>query len=95
MKLLLPWPHDTENHDVFETTFWECTHQREVFELMGKMRGECETMFRLIYGSGLTHRECRCLRIKDVSFLHESFPRIRAVERFGGIMFMRVLLPVQ
>jgi len=41
-------------------------NQREVVELMGKMRGETETMFRLVYGSGLRHRECRCLRIKDV-----------------------------
>ncbi len=42
--------------------------QREVAELMSYMRGTSETMFRLMYGSGLRHRECRCLRIKDVCF---------------------------
>jgi integron integrase len=42
--------------------------QQEVSELMGFMRGTSETMFRLMYGSGLRHRECRCLRIKDVCF---------------------------
>ncbi|TVP96751.1 MAG: integron integrase [Planctomycetaceae bacterium] len=40
----------------------------EVLELLGRMRGESETMFQLMYGSGLRHRECRCLRIKDVCF---------------------------
>lgn len=42
--------------------------QREIVELLGQMRGSAETMFRLMYGSGLRHRECRCLRIKDVCF---------------------------
>jgi len=42
--------------------------QREIAELLSHTRGLCETMFRLIYGSGLRHRECRCLRIKDVCF---------------------------
>lgn len=42
--------------------------QQEVAELLGFMRGTSDTMFRLMYGSGLRHRECRCLRIKDVCF---------------------------
>lgn len=42
--------------------------QREVAELLSYLRGTSETMFRLMYGSGLRHRECRCLRIKDVCF---------------------------
>lgn len=42
--------------------------QREVAELLSYLRGESETMFRLMYGSGLRHRECRCLRIKDICF---------------------------
>ena len=42
--------------------------KREVAELLGWMRGESATMFQLMYGSGLRHRECRCLRIKDVCF---------------------------
>lgn len=42
--------------------------QREVFELLNLMDGMCEVMFRLMYGSGLRHRECRCLRVKDVCF---------------------------
>jgi site-specific recombinase XerD len=42
--------------------------QSEVAEMLGRMQGVTETMFRLMYGSGLRHRECRCLRIKDVCF---------------------------
>ncbi len=38
----------------------------EVRKLLSLMRGVTETMFQLMYGSGLRHRECRCLRIKDV-----------------------------
>ncbi|QDT01776.1 site-specific tyrosine recombinase XerD [Rubripirellula lacrimiformis] len=40
----------------------------EIAELAPHIRGMNATMFRLIYGSGLRHRECRCLRIKDVCF---------------------------
>ncbi len=42
--------------------------KREVAELGGFMRGVTATMFRLLYGSGMRHRECRCLRIKDICF---------------------------
>ena len=42
--------------------------KREVAELLGHIHGTSETMFQLMYGSGLRHRECRCLRIKDVCF---------------------------
>ena len=42
--------------------------KREIVELLGWMRGESATMFQLMYGSGLRHRECRSLRIKDVCF---------------------------
>ncbi len=42
--------------------------QRDVAEILGKMRGVNETMYRLMYGSGMRHRECRTLRIKDICF---------------------------
>ena len=42
--------------------------KREVVELLTHIHGAAETMFQLMYGSGLRHRECRCLRIKDVCF---------------------------
>ncbi len=42
--------------------------KEEVGELLGVMRGVNRTMFELMYGSGIRHRECRTLRIKDVCF---------------------------
>ena len=42
--------------------------QREVFDLQEYVSGTMGVMFWLMYGSGLRHRECRCLRIKDVCF---------------------------
>lgn len=42
--------------------------RREVTELMTYFRGTSATMGRLMYGSGLRHRECRTLRIKDICF---------------------------
>ncbi len=40
----------------------------EIGELLQRIHGYQRTMFLLIYGSGLRHKECRCLRIKDVCF---------------------------
>jgi integron integrase len=42
--------------------------QPEIRILLPYMRGMKKTMFQLMYGSGLRHRECRTLRIKDVCF---------------------------
>lgn len=42
--------------------------QREVFDLQENISGNMAVMFWLMYGSGLRHRECRTLRIKDVCF---------------------------
>lgn len=51
--------------------------QSEVAELMSRFRWDVRrTMFLLMYGSGLRHRECRTLRIKDVCFeRHEILVR--------------------
>jgi integron integrase len=41
----------------------------EIAELLGKFpRDYKRTMFLLMYGSGLRHRECRTLRMKDICF---------------------------
>jgi integron integrase len=40
----------------------------EIVSLLELVRGQNQTMFLLIYGSGLRHRECRTLRVKDVCF---------------------------
>ncbi len=40
----------------------------EVTELFRFMRDVYRLMFLLLYGSGLRHRECRTLRVKDVCF---------------------------
>lgn len=40
----------------------------EIAELLDWVDGPLRTMFLLMYGSGLRHRECRTLRIKDVCF---------------------------
>lgn len=40
----------------------------EITELLERIDGAVRTMFLLMYGSGLRHRECRTLRIKDVCF---------------------------
>ncbi len=37
----------------------------QIDSLMGGVNG---LMFRLMYGSGLRHKECRCLRVKDLCF---------------------------
>ena len=42
--------------------------REEVAELSQWVRGTSERMFRLIYGSGMRHRECRTLRVKDLCF---------------------------
>ena len=42
--------------------------QSEVSEVLGWVHGQARTMFLLMYGSGLRHRECRTLRSKDVCF---------------------------
>ncbi|HBE70606.1 MAG TPA: hypothetical protein DDW52_20870, partial [Planctomycetaceae bacterium] len=43
--------------------------QSEVLELLNQFPWNFKrTMFHLMYGSGLRHRECRSLRIKDVCF---------------------------
>ncbi len=49
----------------------------ETTELLGKFPWNFKrTMFLLMYGSGLRHRECRTLRIKDVCFeRHEILVR--------------------
>jgi integron integrase len=40
----------------------------EITELLPRFEGMMRIMFLLMYGSGLRHRECRTLRIKDVCF---------------------------
>ncbi len=41
----------------------------EIADLIGRFRWDLKrTMFSLMYGSGLRHRECRTLRVKDVCF---------------------------
>jgi integron integrase len=40
----------------------------EVEQLLAEIHGLYRIMFLLMYGSGLRHRECRTLRIKDVCF---------------------------
>ena len=40
----------------------------EISELLPRFEGMMRIMFLLMYGSGLRHRECRTLRIKDVCF---------------------------
>lgn len=40
----------------------------EVSELMKSFHGLKQLMFRLMYGAGLRHIECRRLRVKDVAF---------------------------
>ena len=42
--------------------------REEVAQLSQRVRGTNERMFRLIYGSGMRHRECRTLRVKDICF---------------------------
>ncbi len=70
----------------------------EVMELLGWMRGESATMFQLMYGSGLRHRECRCLRIKDVCFDMGQIVVVRPIrgaESCDGITSMNVRSRVQ
>ena len=40
----------------------------EIRALLAEFRGVYEVMARLIYGSGMRHKECRTLRIKDLYF---------------------------
>ncbi len=40
----------------------------EISTMLQLMHGRDRTMFLLMYGSGLRHRECRTLRVKDVCF---------------------------
>lgn len=40
----------------------------EVAQIDRVMGGVSGLMFRLMYGSGLRHKECRCLRVKDLCF---------------------------
>lgn len=40
----------------------------EISKMLDKIRNRNRVMFLLMYGSGLRHRECRTLRIKDVCF---------------------------
>jgi integrase len=42
--------------------------KQEIKELLPHFRGTCEVMARLMYGSGMRHKECRTLRIKDIPF---------------------------
>ena len=42
--------------------------REEVAELSQWLRGTNELMFLLMYGSGMRHRECRTLRVKDICF---------------------------
>ncbi len=42
--------------------------QAEIASLLPLFSGSYELMARLMYGSGLRHRECRTLRIKDIHF---------------------------
>ena len=42
--------------------------RNEVRSLLASMQGQTRTMFLLLYGSGLRHKEARCLRVKDVCF---------------------------
>ena len=42
--------------------------RQEIQQLRRHMRGTPALMFDLVYGSGMRHRECRTLRIKDVCF---------------------------
>lgn len=42
--------------------------KNEVYELLNLLQGRNRIMFLLMYGSGLRHRECRSLRIKDICF---------------------------
>ncbi|MGI9473609.1 MAG: integron integrase [Rubripirellula sp.] len=42
--------------------------KKEVSELLDLVRHRNRIMFLLMYGSGLRHRECRTLRIKDLCF---------------------------
>lgn len=41
---------------------------REIKELLPEFMGRYEVMARLMYGSGMRHRETRTLRIKDLHF---------------------------
>ncbi len=40
--------------------------RQEVFEIRQRMHGEKRLMFDIMYGSGLRHKECRRLRVKDL-----------------------------
>jgi len=40
----------------------------EIARVDSLMGGASGLMFRLMYGSGLRHKECRCLRLKDLCF---------------------------
>ncbi len=42
--------------------------KREISELLQYVHGVYQIMFHLMYGSGMRHRECRNLRMKDVCF---------------------------
>lgn len=42
--------------------------RKEVMELSKHFQGTTRLMFWLLYGSGLRHKECRTLRVKDVCF---------------------------
>lgn len=42
--------------------------KEEVHEMLNLTQGRNRVMFLLMYGSGLRHRECRTLRVKDVCF---------------------------
>ena len=42
--------------------------RREIERLASEFRGTHRLMFLLMYGSGLRHKECRKLRVKDVCF---------------------------
>jgi integron integrase len=42
--------------------------RQEVASLLELMSGVPNIMYRLMYGSGLRHKECRTLRIKDICF---------------------------
>lgn len=42
--------------------------RQEITLLHERLRGTASVMFQLMYGSGLRHRECRCLRVKDICF---------------------------
>ncbi len=42
--------------------------QSEVLDLRGRIDGLASLMFDVVYGSGLRHKECRRLRVKDIGF---------------------------